>query len=307
MGMKNLHIQCLTQYDRRTLSLDKRGDKQVPIVHHMNRSVFLLQGDDLSCFLQGVITNDVLQLPSKRVLYSALLTPQGRFFCDFFLFWEEGKIFLECVTEMKEHLLKKFQLYKLRSQITILDVSDAYGVYTYQESRACEEEWPLDPRCQELGYRALLRKEDAVLIFKESGITEDTSSYEELRLALGIPEPIRDMVPEKSIPLECGLDQLNAISWDKGCYVGQELTARTYYQGLIRKRFLPVKIEGALSEGSPLLIYQDGQEVGTLHSHTGSVGIARLRIDQIQEALAGSKKLQCESAQLSPYVPRWMT
>jgi folate-binding protein YgfZ len=261
--------------------------------HHTNRRVIAIAGEDRSTFLQGLITNDINLLSEKGMIYAAMLTPQGKFLYDFFLTSQDDKILLDCLDEIHAPLMKKLMLYRLRARVAIEDVSEFYGVYSVHDEEA---NLTLDPRCPQLGYRAIIKKEDLPF-------SNNLDDYDKLRLSLGIPEILKDMIPEKSIPLECNLDQLNAISWSKGCYVGQELTARTHYRGVVRKRLLPVKISG---KQPAELIFQGDQEVGKLYSHNQEVGIARLRIDDIQDALIGEKLLTCGDAQLKPFVPEWM-
>jgi folate-binding protein YgfZ len=271
--------------------------------HHTDRRIILIQGEDQMMFLQGLVTNDVQQLADKGIIYAAMLTPQGKFLFDFFMTQRGDQILLECCVETHEQLLRKLNLYKLRARVNISDVSDLYSVYSIHNHVS---DLTLDPRCAKLGYRILIRKGEEDKILLDIPISTNRDDYEHLRLSLGIPEAIKDMIPEKSIPLECSLDHLNAISWSKGCYVGQELTARTHYRGMVRKRLLPVTISGELPATLNPSILQGDQEVGTLYSHNQQIGIARLRIVDIQDSLKGSKTLTCGNAQLVPYVPEWM-
>ena len=131
------------------------------------------------------------------------------------------------------------------------------------------------------------------------------AAYHQRRIALGVPDAARDLTPEKSILLENGFDELNAIDWQKGCYMGQELTARTRYRGLVRKRLLPVRIEGgAPAPGTPLML--GDQELGEMRSASadGTLGLAMVRL----EALAGSAAptFHAGAARLSPDIPGWM-
>jgi len=275
-------------------------------LYHKNRAVLLGEGEDLYPFLQGLLTNDIYQLKSRPAIYTALLSAQGKFMFDFFLFKHGEKIFIDCPAESKEQLKMLFDRYKMRAKVNIQDVSDTYGVYTIHDRESLDpienDESALvsiDPRYEGLGWRAILKTR---AVPPESDLNE----YDHLRLSLGIPEAGKDMIPEKAIPLECGLDQLNAISWDKGCYLGQELTARVYYRGELRKRFLPVKILGSMPTSEHPEVKKGDQAVGTLYSRNKDIGIARLRMDEIKEALEGTQPLSCESAELIPYKPDWL-
>ena len=126
--------------------------------------------------------------------------------------------------------------------------------------------------------------------------------YESHRISLGVPDGSRDIPIDKGVILEYGFDELQAIDWKKGCYMGQELTARTRYRGLIRKRLLPVKIEGE----PPLPftpIFLEDTEVGEMRTSVSGCGLALLRLDSIRDTLP---KLTCGNAQLTPYIPSWV-
>jgi hypothetical protein len=125
------------------------------------------------------------------------------------------------------------------------------------------------------------------------------ADWDRHRLALGLPDGSRDLEAEKTVLLEAGFDELHGVSWSKGCYMGQELTARTKYRGLVKRRLLPVAIEGPLPPpGSPVL--RDGAEVGSMRSGCGQMGLAVLRLDALEGALT------CGAAILTPRTPAWM-
>jgi len=271
-----------------------------------HRGVMEIEGEDRALFLQGLITNDIHLVTPKRSIYTLFLTPQGRFLYDFFIMEEEGVYFLEGETSHLESLLKKFALYKLRSKINLklrpdLKVHAFWGegvphvLGLEEEPGYTRNGIFVDPRLVELGVRTLS------LTPSPSVALATLQDYDRHRLLLGVPEGNKDVIPEKSIPLECGMDELNAISWTKGCYMGQELTARTKHRGLVRKRLLPVKIEGdAPDPGAKIFLKEE--PVGEMRSHNGLDGLALLRI----EALNLQGEFICEKAHLKPYVPFWM-
>ena len=130
--------------------------------------------------------------------------------------------------------------------------------------------------------------------------TATEAAWDSHRLALGLPDGSRDMEAEKSVLLEAGFDELHGVSWTKGCYMGQELTARTKYRGLVKRRLVPVRITGAPPEpGTPIL--RAGTEVGTMRSAQDGMGLALLRLEALGEA-----GLRCGTAELSAVVPGWM-
>jgi folate-binding protein YgfZ len=125
--------------------------------------------------------------------------------------------------------------------------------------------------------------------------------YAAHRLALGLPDGSKDMEAEKSVLLEGGFDELNGISWTKGCYMGQELTARTRYRGLLKRRLVPVAIEGPAPERGTLILATDGAEAGEMRSSHGAQGLALLRLEWLDKGA-----LAAGGARLTPQPPPWM-
>jgi len=159
-----------------------------------------------------------------------------------------------------------------------------------------------DPRLAALGARATLPRDRIRQTLTATGATEaDFAEYDRLRLSLGIPDGSRDLVPDKSILLESGFDELHGIDWNKGCYIGQELTARTKYRGLIKKRLFPVRIDGPAAEPGAIVTL-DGHEAGEMRSSRGGIGLALLRL----EAVSAAKKLTAGPTTIVPLKPDWM-
>ncbi len=259
-----------------------------------NRGILLISGPDRQQFLQGLITNDIYQVTPQRPIYSALLSPQGRFMYDFFIIASDNAFLLDCEHDRLDDLRSRLQLFKLRSDVSLEDVSADYRVLLVLGAQT--EVGFTDPRLPELGSRAIVPAD-----FKLESLNlpeEDWSLYDQLRISLGVPDGSRDMIVDKAIPLECGLDELNAIDWDKGCYMGQELTARTKHRGLVRKRLLPVKIEGPTPEFGAKIVDGD-KAVGSMRSTACGYGLALLRLESLGELTAGD-------AAVTPYKPEWM-
>lgn len=271
-----------------------------------HRGVLEIQGEDKAPFLQGLISNDILQVTPERAIYAALLTPQGRFLYDFFIVEKDGSYLLDVEAARLEALMKKLGLYKLRSKVILTprpdlkvfavwggEVATALGLS--EELGIAHNSLFMDPRLVDLGARAMSE------VHPKDFQSATPQDYDLHRLKLGIPEGGKDLIPERAILLESGLDELNAISWTKGCYMGQELTARTKYRGLVRKRLFPVIIEGkAPEEGTDVLF--NGESVGEMRSHNSSNGLALLRVEAVK---LGSEFL-CGDALLKPYIPVWM-
>lgn len=285
-----------------------------PLPH---RGILRLSGVDREEFLQGLVSNDVRKVKPNRAIYATLLTPQGRFLYDLFIVEYQDSYFIDGEVERLDDLKRQLGLYKLRSKIFLENVSTKFQVFAMWGESIPQTILPpalgatrsidqvviyQDPRLSQLGMRLILPEGSAPSFLKNISWNEASfESYDYHRLGLGVPDGTRDMLAEKGILLESGIQELNGISWKKGCYMGQELTARTFYRGLIRKRLIPVKIEGPVPEFlSPIL--QDKQEVGEIHSTCQDRGLALLKLT----ALTKGAPLLCGNAELNPSVPDWM-
>jgi folate-binding protein YgfZ len=229
------------------------------------------------------MTNDIgLLTPQQPLLYTAMLTPQGRFYGDFFLHAgpKADDLYLDVAKDFEEHLLKRLRLYKLRAVVEISNALTACFVVTQHGLPEVLEGLYLDPRSPDLGYRGL------VFDSLPEDSQENPASYTKLCLKNGIPRYGIELIPEKTIPLEGNMEEMNALSFTKGCYVGQELTARTKHQGLVRKKLFPVQVEGNLTQrqwAEGIVIEDAGQKVGELLSAEQGLGIAKLRLEFLQE------------------------
>lgn len=258
------------------------------------RGVIEVSGEDRVEFLQGLVSNDVTGAVPGRAVWAALLTPQGKWLADFFILADSERLLLDCERKQAGMLVQKLSRFRLRSKIAIRDASGDYAVYAGWDGTPVAPPngvMARDPRLPEAGHRIL------------SATPLETDSSEQdwdlHRLALGLPDGSRDMEPEKSVLLEAGFDELNGVSWTKGCYLGQELTARTKYRGLVKRRLIPVGIEGqSPAPGTP--VFAADREVGAMRSACGQLGLALLRIDALD------KPLSCGGATLIPHIPVWM-
>ncbi len=268
------------------------------------RGVLAISGEDRVGFLQGLTSNDVAAVATDRVVFSTFLTPQGKYLHDFFIVARGDILLLDCEAERRDDLMRRLRMYRLRSKVELSDVTEEFAVAAVTGADAAppfglEDRGAggataigdgvayVDPRNAELGIRLLVPGARIEPVLREAGARPaDDDAYDRLRLALGVPDGSRDLMVEKSTLLESNYDTLNAISWDKGCYLGQELTARMRYRGLVKKRLMPVAVDGPLPPpGTPITL--DGREVGEMRSGNGDLGIALLRLDAV-ENLAGS-------------------
>jgi len=249
-----------------------------------DRAVIAISGPEARPFLQGLVTNDVAGgLAPGSGLYTALLSPQGKILFDFFVTEGDGALLLDVARDSAEALLKRLKMYKLRAKVEI-EARPQLGVFlnltghpsnrptTYVE-RAVS--FP-DPRAAGLGVRSI-------------GATAEMPAnlagprgYHEKRLELSVPEG-HDFGTEKIFALDAGLDELNGVSFTKGCYVGQELTSRMKHRATARKRILGVAAETALpAPGTP--IRRGDAEIGELLSSYGHQGFALIRLDRLDES-----------------------
>ena len=282
-----------------------------------DRGVLGVSGPDRHLFLQGLVSNDVEKVSSEAVRYAALLTAQGRYLHDFVMVEAGESIWLDAEACRLGDLKKRLSMYRLRAKVSLEEKpelavaavfgKDALAALSLRDAPAATRVFGsgiafVDPRLSALGARVILPRDRARMALVALGLAEaDFAAYDRLRLSLGIPDSSRDLVPEKSILLEAGFDELNGIDWQKGCYVGQELTARTKYRGLIKRRLMPVEIRGpAPAPGT--IVTADGREVGEMRSSREGLGLALLRV----EAVLDGKTLAAGEAVLVPVRPVWM-
>lgn len=288
-----------------------------------DRGVLSLTGPDTVSFLQGLISNDAARAAPDRAIWSALLTPQGKFLHDFFLVVLDGRLLLDCEGERRADLFQRLRRYKLRSKVDLVDETEGFAVAQLWGADAAAAvglsgtdagaaaPWAggvafVDPRLPGLGIRAILPRAEAERAISETGLAPGSpADLDRLRLQLGVPDGSRDLPVEKAFLLESGFDELNGVDWQKGCYVGQELTARTKYRGLVRKRLMPVRIEGTPDDPEGRITL-DGRDAGELRSHDGDWGLALLRLEAVSRADESGSTLTCGNARLAPVVPDWI-
>lgn len=247
------------------------------------RGRITLAGPDMLSFLQPLITQDVEGLSPGELRYSALLTPQGKYLHDFFIYMEEEDrtLRIDCEGgERAQELAKRLKFYRMRKKVTI-DVDEDTPVLAGFD-RTPPAAAMADPRHVEMGWR-LYESDD--MRHQAVGAFE---TWDRRRINLAIPDGSRDGEIERSTLADLNIDQLHAVAWTKGCYVGQELTARMKYKGLAKKRLIPV----APATGDPLpengaKIEADGRAVGEMRSACGDTGLALLRLDRL-DRLAGA-------------------
>ncbi|MDG2242122.1 MAG: folate-binding protein [Rhodospirillaceae bacterium] len=284
-----------------------------------NRSVISVSGVDSVSFLQGLVSNDVKQVSKTRVIWAAFLTPQGKFLHEFMIAGRPDRLLLDCEAGRRDDLLTRLKRYRLRSKVEIneednLIVAAAWGGSPSDNFTLSDEKGAAallddgfvfrDPRLTQAGLRLIFSSNTIEKTCADAGFTpSDQATYDAHRIALGLPDGSRDLEIEKALLLENGFEELGGIDFQKGCYVGQELTARTHYRALIKKRLLPVLIEGdAPPPGTALSV--NGKDAGEMRSSSGVYGLALVRLATWQSAYDG--KMTGGDATLRPQPTPWM-
>ena len=261
-----------------------------------DRAVLAIQGPEARPFLQGLITNDIEKVEPGQAIYSALLTPQGKILFDFFIVEGDGALLIDCAAALRDALAKRLSLYRLRAKATI-EPRDQLAVLAAWDGASPKYAVAFpDPRLEALGHRAIgAAAEMPVAVL-------GADAYHRHRLALGVPES-GDFGSDRMFALDADLDELNAVAFDKGCYVGQELTARMKHRGTARKRLVPVSGTSPLpAHDTP--VTAGGREIGEIASSHGTQGFALIRLDRLQDA-NGAPVAAGESA-LTIGKPSWL-
>ncbi len=232
-----------------------------------DRAVLAVSGEDARTYLQGIITNDVRKVTPENAVFSALLSPQGKYLFEFFIIGHEGALLLETDKARLPELIKRLTMYRLRAKVEFAEKPEL-NVTALWGNRVPSTEYVTtydDPRHPELGKRMLT-----------ASAQEGNADYETHRLSLGIPEGGKDLIVDRSILLEYGYDHLGAIDFNKGCYVGQEVTARSKHRATLHKYIHCVTADSALPPAGTV-ITSNGRELGDMRSSRGTIGLAVLR------------------------------
>ncbi|QMU58471.1 MAG: folate-binding protein [Boseongicola sp.] len=226
------------------------------------RKVLKISGGDVRDFLQNLVTNDVARV-DRGLVWTALLTPQGKYLADFFLLAEGDSILLDVGAALAPALVQRLSMYKLRADVTIeeTDIVPSRGLGDGAEGAFA------DPRHASLGWRAY------------DGRSGDDGNWTALRVAALVPETGIELLPNESYPLEVGFERLNGVDFKKGCYVGQEVTARMKHKTELKKGLMSVAVDGVAPVGTEI-VNEAGKVAGTLFSQADGRGIAYLRKDR---------------------------
>lgn len=232
------------------------------------RSVIRIKGADRESFLQGLITNDTRRL-REGALYAAFLSPQGKYLADFLLIPFPDAILLDVASDLADSLLRRLSMYKLRADVTL----EKTTLHVRRGLGPMPDGGFADPRHPALGWRA----------YTETPGTTPTIDWDHIRVTHLIPESGTELIPDETYILEAGFERLNGVDFRKGCYVGQEVTARMKHKTELRKGLARVAVTGAADPGTQ--ITAGGKEVGQLLTRSGDQAIAYLRFDRVGETM----------------------
>lgn len=289
------------------------------------RALLRVEGPDARDLLQGLVSNDLRRLAPDRALYAALLTPQGKYLFDFLLIDDgRGGILVDAERSRVAELRQRLLMYRLRAKATVEDAPAELAVVavfgdgaagrlglaveagTARLDEASGALLVVDPRLADLGCRVVLPRAGVATFAARHGLeAASPADYDLQRLCLGVPDGGRDLVTQRSTLLESGFDELGGVSFDKGCFVGQELTARMKYRGLVKKRLFPVRVEGPLPPPGALVLAGEA-EVGEMRSGSAHRGLALLRLEPALASARGGQGLRSADARLVAEVPAWM-
>lgn len=236
----------------------------------MSRQIIRVTGQDREDFLQGLVTNDVRRAPC----WAGLLTPQGKYLADFLIVPGAEALLVDVDSTLAPDLMRRLSMYRLRSKVDLqpTDVTVARGTGPVPDGAIA------DPRHPALGWRLY------------GGRGDDGSDWDAIRVAHCIPETGIELIPNETFILEAGFERLHGVDFRKGCYVGQEVTARMKHKTELRKGLTTLTVEGRAPVGTPIL--REGREVGTLYTQSGGRGIAHVRHDRLGEGMqAGEARI----------------
>ena len=283
------------------------------------RGLLYVQGEDVNEFLQNIISNDINRVTKDNSCYASMFTPQGKYLFDFIIVKHKKGYFFDCEKKQMDDLYKQLNLYKLRSKVEIINLSNEFVIAVISKEKFLslsngkdkightiqyrEDPIVLDPRNKNLGARLIINLEKLYLSIKELGlISAENKEYYVQSHKLGIPQIDNSKLQNKIFGIECNLDELNAIDFKKGCYVGQENTARIKLRNKLLKRLLPVQIiDGKLNIDDN--ISNDDENIGKiLVNNDYPFGLIKIK----EKNLDFSKKYKCVSGSVRFIKPFWI-
>ena len=274
----------------------------VPYFYKNSNSRFLsIEGGDSNEFLQNLITNDINKCSEDNILYSCLLSPQGKFLSDFFIFKKDKRYLIETHSLFYEKLLKKLNLYKLRAKVNINKVNNLYSYSVFGELHKDQDTFIFntDPRNKNIGSKLIHLKKNPKILDHFNEINEE--KYHQILIQNIVPLSHYDLEENKSLLLENNFENLNSISWDKGCYVGQEITARMKYRALLKKKIYSLEIK----DGLPIIgqqIKDDENEFGKIISIKNDSLLAMLKIELAEKKINTKQQIKTNEGVILKFI-----
>ena len=284
-----------------------------------DRAVIYINGEEAKAFLQNLVSNDINKVTETSSCFASLLTPQGKFLYEFIIVKHKSGFFIDCEKDQSEEIFKQFNLYKIRSKVEILNLSNEFVVASFGYEKYLsidgskdilgytfkyrEDPIILDPRNKNLGARLIINLEKLYLSLKKLDLKDDkTENYYSQSHKLGIVPKNLNKLQNKLFGIECNYEELNAIDFKKGCYVGQENTARIKLKNKLSKRLLPIKIiKGVLSENEK--IYNNDVEIGKVLINED---YPFALIKYLDKNFEKNKIFKSENASFSIIIPSWI-
>jgi tRNA-modifying protein YgfZ len=264
-----------------------------------DRGVIALCGAEARDFLQGLITNEMAECMAGNALYAALLTPQGKILFEFFVVADGERLLLECAAVRSEELTKRLGFYRLRAKVDITPQPDMAVAALWEENVPETSGITFsDPRLAALGLRMIAPRS----AFKDVNAT--LADYHAHRISLGVPDSA-DLAPDTVFALDAGLEELNGVSFKKGCYIGQEVTARMKHRSTARRRILIVEAKAALPAPGTAVIAGE-RELGNLMTGQGNRALALVRLDRLAEAESAHASITAGQAIVTLHRPGWL-
>jgi len=284
-----------------------------------DRGILYINGADTKEFLQNIISNDINKVSETNSCFASLLTPQGKFLFAFIIVKHKTGYFIDCEKSQTENLFKQLSIYKLRSNIEIINLSNEFVIAAFNQEKFLKFEGAknepgntikyredpilLDPRNKDLGARLIINLEKLYLSLKKLELKDSkVDEYYKFSHELGIAQKDMNKLQNKLFGIECNLEELNGIDFKKGCYVGQENTARIKLKNKLSKRLLAIQlISGKLTEGEP--IYANDTEIGkVLIDDEYPFALIKFLDDNFKE----DSELKSENAVLRIKMPNWI-
>lgn len=286
-----------------------------------HRTALRLSGKDVRHFLQGLITQDIEAVTESHSAWSALLNAQGKYLADFFIIADGEDILLDCDATQAQELQKLLTIYKLRADVTITSMAESHSILAalgdmtplaLPEHAGRTEHFHdgaviayVDPRSAAMAARVLAPRGEGETWVQQRGYAQASlPDYEQHRIALGIPRAGIDSIREKTLLLENGFEEMHGVHFEKGCYVGQEVTARTKHRANLHKHLFIIRAGEALPEtGTDILLGE--RVVGDVRSTCGQAGLAVIRDEAVEKAVNGEQPLTAGGVALTAKKPHW--